>query len=86
MKSHTWQLQEAKNKFSELVRKASEEGPQTITKHGKESAVILSIKDYKRLQAPKCDLVSFFSESPLSQHADELDLERDPSSGRDVRV
>lgn len=41
MKIRKWQLQEAKNKFSEVVRKAIEEGPQTVTKHGKESVVVL---------------------------------------------
>lgn len=84
MKSQTWQVQEAKNRFSELVRKANEEGPQTITKHGKESAVVLSMNDYRRLKGPENDLASFFRESPLSDYAGELDLERDSSKGRDV--
>ena len=41
-----WQLQEAKAKFSELVQKAIEEGPQTVTRHGKEAVVILSAEEY----------------------------------------
>ncbi|MDZ7771793.1 MAG: type II toxin-antitoxin system Phd/YefM family antitoxin [Balneolaceae bacterium] len=86
MKTHSWQVQEAKNRFSELVRKASEEGPQTITKHGKESAVVLSMEDYKRLKDPNEDLVTFFGTSPLREYSDELDLKRDPSEGRDVEL
>ena len=50
-KSKKWQLQEAKNRFSEVVRKASEEGPQTVTKHGKDSVVVLSAEDYRNLNA-----------------------------------
>jgi prevent-host-death family protein len=48
----TWQLQEAKAKFSQLVQKALDEGPQTVTRHGKEVAVLLSADDYKKLQRP----------------------------------
>ena len=45
-----WQLQEAKAKFSQLVQKALDEGPQTVTRHGKEVAVLVSAEDYKKLQ------------------------------------
>jgi prevent-host-death family protein len=83
-KSKKWQLQEAKNKFSELVRKASEEGPQTVTKHGKDSVVILSAEDYRKLEKPKTSLVEFFRNSPLSEV--ELDTKRDPSPARDVEL
>ncbi len=44
-----WQLQEAKAKFSQLVQKALDEGPQTVTRHGKEVAV-LCLDDYKKLK------------------------------------
>ena len=44
-----WQLQEAKAKFSELVQKAIDEGPQTVTRHGKEVVVIVSAKDFARV-------------------------------------
>ncbi|MCL2066601.1 MAG: type II toxin-antitoxin system Phd/YefM family antitoxin [Treponema sp.] len=60
-----WQLQEAKAMFSAVVRSASQE-PQIITIHGKESAVILSIEDYKKLSSPKDSLVSFMQQSPLA--------------------
>jgi prevent-host-death family protein len=79
-----WQLQEAKNKFSEVVRKATEEGPQTVTKHGKDSVIVVSVEDYKRIEQPKTSLVEFFQNSPLA--CIELDLERDKSPARDVSL
>ena len=44
-----WQLQEAKQRFSELVRHARAHGPQVVTKHGEEVAVVVSIEEYRRL-------------------------------------
>lgn len=82
-KSKKWQLQDAKNRFSELVRKASEEGPQTVTKHGKDSVVVLSAEDYRRLE-PKTSLIEFFQNSPLSKS--DLDISRDKSTSRDVEL
>src|SRR5690606_7211254 len=64
-KTAKWQLQEAKNRFSEVVRKASEEGPQTVTKHGKDSVIVLSAEDYRKLEQPKNPLIDFFRKSPL---------------------
>jgi prevent-host-death family protein len=43
-----WQLQEAKNNLSEVVQRAMTEGPQTITRHGKPAAVVVSAADYGR--------------------------------------
>jgi antitoxin Phd len=83
-KTKKWQLQEAKNRFSEVVRKASEEGPQTVTKHGKDSVVVLSAEDYRLLERPKTSLVEFFQTSPLSKV--ELDFTRDKSPSRDVEL
>ncbi len=81
---NVWQLQEAKNKFSNLVDKAHHDGPQVVTKHGKESVVIIAIEDYQKLNKPKSDLVSFFKKSPLSDI--NLDLTRDKSSSRDIEL
>ncbi|MHB1646173.1 MAG: type II toxin-antitoxin system Phd/YefM family antitoxin [bacterium] len=60
-----WQLQEAKNRFSNLVEIAKNEGPQLITKNGKDAAVILSADEYKKLIKPKINLVEFIQQSPL---------------------
>lgn len=82
--ANVWQLQEAKNKFSNLVDKAHHDGPQFVTKHGKESVVILAIEDYQKLSKPKSDLLSFFQNSPLS--GTNLDLVRDKSPSREIEL
>lgn len=84
MKIKKWHLQDAKNRFSEVVRKASEEGPQFVSKHGKESVVVLSIEDYRRLDRSGNSLVDFFQSSPLA--AVELDTKRDKSFSRDISL
>ena len=77
-----WQLQEAKNRFSEVVKKAIAEGPQVVTRHGEEIVVILSKAEYNRLKKSQTSLLEFFRSSPLAGVT--LDLERDPSPARDV--
>lgn len=76
----TWQLQEAKNKFSEVVDKAVKDGPQVVTKRGVETVVILSYSEYVELTAPRQKLSGFFRESPLAEV--DLDLRRDASAPR----
>lgn len=83
MSANTWQLQEAKNRFSEVVNKAVTEGPQRVTRRGEEVVVILSIEEYNKLQKSKSNLLEFFRKSPLV--GVELDLERDKSYPRDVQ-
>ncbi|WP_342239968.1 type II toxin-antitoxin system Phd/YefM family antitoxin [Inquilinus sp. OTU3971] len=51
-----WQVQEAKARFSELVERARTEGPQTITRHGRKRAVLLSIEDYRALLSRQADV------------------------------
>ncbi|WP_293174696.1 type II toxin-antitoxin system Phd/YefM family antitoxin [Oceanithermus sp.] len=80
----SWSLQDAKNKFSELARRAEAEGPQFVTRHGRAAVVVVSIEEYRRLAAPKEDLVSFLSRSPLA--GAELDLERDASPARELEL
>ena len=70
-----WQLQEAKAMFSKVVQSASRE-PQIITVHGKETAVVLSIEEYKKLKNPKESLVSFMEQSPLASVKLELPQRR----------
>lgn len=77
-----WQLQEAKNKLSQVVDHALQEGPQIITLRGKDAAVVLSFEDYKRLTKTDTRLVDFFGASPLQ--GEDLDLERSPDTGRDI--
>lgn len=44
-----WQLQEAKARFSEVVRRAKQEGPQHVTVHGREEVVVIGADDFRRL-------------------------------------
>ena len=79
----SWQLQEAKNHLSEVVRKARDEGPQTITLHGEEAVVLLDIDVYRKLtRGSKASLVEFFRRSPLV--GVDLDLKRSRDTGRSV--
>lgn len=80
--SHIWQLQEAKNKFSEVVDAALKNGPQVITKRGVETAIVLSYAEYRKLQLAQQPLSSFFRQSPLVDN--ELDLTRDTTPNRAV--
>ena len=43
-----WQLQEAKQRFSELIRSVEVDGPQFVTRHGEEVAVVIDIAEYRR--------------------------------------
>lgn len=61
----TWQLQEAKSKFSEVVRRAVAEGPQGITVRGEPVAVLISRAEYARLTRPKPGFVEFMRGSPM---------------------
>jgi prevent-host-death family protein len=59
-----WQLQEAKAKFSQLVQKALKEGPQTVTRHGEETVIVLSIEDYRRLSERQPSLKEVLMSGP----------------------
>ena len=82
-----WQVQTAKARFSELFRRARAEGPQLITRQGKEGVVMMSDEQYEELvgrsHQPKT-LVEFFRTSPLV--GVELDLERQKDEGRDIEL
>ena len=85
--SPTWQLQTAKAKFSEVFRRARMEGPQRITRQGKEGIIMISEEEYRQMSArsrqPK-SLVEFFRRSPLA--GIDLDLEREKDPGRDIQL
>lgn len=61
--SSTWQLQEAKSRLSELVQSAQKTGAQTITRHGRPVAVVLSAEAYAQLQ-PRRKIVDVLQECP----------------------
>ncbi len=81
--SPTWRLEEAKAKFSEVVRRAHEQGPQYVTVRGKPAVAIIDAAELERLlpMSPGVvPLVQFLE----SLHMDGLDLTRDRDGGRDV--
>ena len=75
-----WQLQEAKARFSELVQKAMDEGPQTVTRRGKPSVVVLSAEQFELMKKRQISLKDLLRSAPWH----ELEIERDKSPPRDV--
>ncbi len=69
-----WQLQEAKSRFSEVVERAVNHGPQTITRRGRKTVVILPIEEYERLTRGSENLAQFLLNSPLA--GSELSIDR----------
>lgn len=78
-----WQVQEAKARLSELIEKVRSEGPQTITRHGKARAVLLSIEDYRALSGDGRDFKAWLLGGPK---VDDLPLERSRDSGRELNL
>jgi prevent-host-death family protein len=78
--ARVWQLQEAKNKFSEVVEEALQHGPQIITRRGVETAIVLSFAEYRKLTLNRKKLSDFFRESPMAEV--DLDFTRDTSGRR----
>ena len=65
MSSHQWSIAEAKARFSELIDQAESQGPQTITRHGRTTAVIVAAEEWERKTKRKGNLAEFFATSPL---------------------
>lgn len=86
-RSRRWQLQTAKAQFSEVFRRARAEGPQYVTRQGKEAVVIVPAEEFERLteraRQPR-SLARFFAESPLARAG--LKLHRKPGYGRKVEL
>ena len=76
----SWQFQQAKARFSELVKSAQYEGPQEITQHGKPVAVVLSQESFDRLSHAGESLVEFMQRSPLYGD-EEIEFERNKGLG-----
>jgi antitoxin Phd len=80
----SWKLEDAKARFSELVRRAHAEGPQTVTVRGRRAVVVVDADEFERLAAPKpkLPLVEFLE----SLSMDGLNLTREPDTGRKVEL
>jgi antitoxin Phd len=81
----TWKLEDAKNGFSEVVRRALAHQPQRVTRGGRDAVIVIAAEDYAKLTATE-DLVTFLQRSPLAEAMQdgELDLARQRDSGRDI--
>ncbi|MGI9376040.1 MAG: type II toxin-antitoxin system Phd/YefM family antitoxin [Tsuneonella suprasediminis] len=79
-----WKLEDAKARFSELVRLVHSEGPQRVTVRGKDAVVVISAAELERLLPPerKKPLVTFLE----GLHLGGLDLTREPDTGRDLTL
>ncbi|WP_420959956.1 type II toxin-antitoxin system Phd/YefM family antitoxin [Brucella sp. IR073] len=79
-----WKLEDAKARFSEVVRTAREEGPQRVSVRGRDAVVVMSVEEFERLvpEVPRVPFVQFME----SLHLDGLDLEREIDRGRDVEL
>jgi len=78
--SDRWQVQEAKQRFSELIRSVEADGPQFVTRHGEEVAVVVSIAEYRHLREGGKDFKEFLQSAP------DVDLEVGRSALRAPRI
>ncbi len=78
-----WQVQEAKSRFSEVIETAEKKGPQVITRHGVERAVVLSVGDFKKLTAHKPGLKEYLLRGPK---VESFEIERDSDTGREIKL
>ena len=84
---HEWQLQDAKARFSELVRRAREQGPQHVSVRGEPAVVVLSAVEFARISAPRRSIVDHLLDGP-SWPDDLVDAinDRSPDPGRDIDI
>lgn len=78
---HEWTVASAKAHLSEVISRA-QEAPQTITRNGKASVVIVSVEEWQQKSSRQGSLASFLMQSPLAGAG--LDLQRDDDSSRDL--
>ena len=80
-----WQMQQAKAKFAEVVKRAASEGPQIVTHRGTDAAVILSMEDYHRLEAKRPSFVEYLLSGPKldDETVDEIN-NRSKDTGREI--
>ena len=82
MNADTWTVAQAKAKFSEVIDKAQSEGPQTITRNGRKTVIVVSAEEWERRARRQGTLADFFASSPLRDSG--LDIERSPDEARDI--
>ena len=77
-----WQIQEAKARFSEFVNRALQDGPQTVTRHGKPVAVLVPADEYRRLRTRGKSLKALLAAAPLEG----VEIIRSRKPGRPVKL
>jgi prevent-host-death family protein len=81
----TWKLEDAKARFSELVRRARSEGPQRVTCRGRDAVVVVAVEEFERLAPDRrtgADLAAFLQTTGIA----ELDIQREEDRGRDTEL
>jgi prevent-host-death family protein len=78
-----WQLQQAKHQFSRLVKRAETEGPQVVTRHGEDVAVVLGMEDYRRLRSEGGAFKQFLAGAP---DLGALEIERSTEPARTIEL
>ena len=81
----TWQMQDAKARLSEVIKRAEHDGPQEITLHGRPVAVLLSRSEFEKLAGRGQSFLEFMQNSPL-YGLDELEFEREQTPTRDISL
>jgi prevent-host-death family protein len=76
-----WQVQDAKQRFSELLRAARSDGPQVVTRHGEAIAVVVDIAEYRRLKGEVVEFKDYLRAGPSFE---DLDLSRPGDYPRDI--
>jgi len=76
-----WQVHEAKSRLSEVIQVAQKEGPQVITRHGSDTAVILSVEDFRKLETAKPDFRDYLLSGPK---VDTFDIDGPRDFGRKI--
>ena len=84
-----WQIQDAKQRFSEMIRAVAHDGPQIITRHGEEVAAVVDIAEYRRLTRPAVDLTGLLLDGPTlsddaAEELAEVEAERKTDFGRPI--
>lgn len=84
IRPRSWQVQDAKNRFSEVVDEAIRSGPQVITRRGVEAAVVVSAADWARLSRRRSPLIELLRRAPRTPGG--LDVSRVRDTGREVEL
>jgi prevent-host-death family protein len=78
----SWQIQDAKQRFSEVLRAAAAGEPQIVTRHGKEVAVVIDIDEYRRLRGRSTSFMAFLRADPIGD--DNFEIARQSDLPREI--